>query len=104
MKIISDNPELLDAIHTKLKLARIEVRKETKRVDGAMPGDVTTLVDVYNFIQEHHREITNYIRAVIELGNYLKSQIQVELKDGTLISFEEYENMSEEDLRKVFLK
>lgn len=104
MKIISDNPELLEKIHDKLKLARIKVKKETTTVDGAMADEVTTLLELYDLIQRHHREIPHYIRGIFELGNYLKSQIQVELKNGTVISFEEYENMSEEDSQKAFLK
>lgn len=104
MRILSNNPELLEKIHKELKLARIKVRKETKTVDGAMADEVITLLELYDFIQNHHQEIKYYIKSVFELGQYLKSEIKVELKDGTMISYEEYETMSEDELSKVFSK
>ncbi len=100
MRIVSDNAELLDNIHKELKLARIKAKKETKTVDGAM-GDLTIAVEIFYKVGDI-LIVVGAIRETIALGKYLKSQIKVELKDGSFISWEAYENMNDEELREVF--
>jgi len=103
MKIISDDIELLEELYTKLKLARIKAKKETKTIDGAM-GDPFGMTTALELFQDSGNAliIIGYIREVVALGKYMKSKIQIELKDGILISYEEYENMSDEDKSKIF--
>jgi len=96
MKIVSDNPELLDAIHDKLKLARINVKKETTTPDGAMADGVTTALALFDLVKDNWERVAFYIGAVQESAEFLKSQIKVELKDGTFISWKEYEAINDD--------
>lgn len=102
MKIVSDNPEILDKIHKELKLARIKVTKETKSVDGAMADEITTALELFDMAKENWDRIAVYIGAVRETAKYLKASIQVEKKDGTHISWEEFEKMTDEEKKEVF--
>lgn len=102
MRIVSDNPQILDEIHKELKLARIKVKKETKTIDKAMGDDITTALELFDMLKDNWETVAFYIGVVQESGKYLKNQIKIELKDGTSISYEEYENMSDEELRQVF--
>jgi len=97
MKIVSDNPELLDAIHDKLKLARINVKKETSTPDGAMADEFTTALELLDMVKDNWERVAFYIGAVRESAEFLKSQIKVELKDGTSVSWKEYEAMSDDE-------
>lgn len=102
MKIVSDDADFLDSIHKELKLARIKVTKETKSVDGAMADEITTALELFDMAKENWDRIAFYIGAVRETAKYLKAYIQVEKKDGTLISWEEFEKMTDEEKKEVF--
>ena len=107
MKIISDNIELLEAIHKELKIARIKNKRETKEVEGAMAGDILTAIDLFNYykdLKDNIDVVAGLIGGVIATGKYLKSQIKVELQDGTVISYAKYEAMTEDEKRKAFVK
>lgn len=99
MKILSDDIELLEKLYSELKLERVKVKKETKNVDGAMNDPMAGMTTAIEVFQQAGNAliIIGYIRETISLGNYMKSKIKIELKDGTVISYEEYENMSDED-------
>ncbi|CAA6818588.1 MAG: Unknown protein [uncultured Sulfurovum sp.] len=102
MKIVSDNSEFLDKVHKELKLAHIKVKKETKPVDGAMADEITTALDLLDMAQENWERVAFYVGAVRETAKYLKASIKVEKKDGTFISWEEYEKMTDEEKTEVF--
>lgn len=102
MKIVSDNPELLEKIYKELKLARIKVKKETKSVDGAMADEVTTALALFDMVKENWERIAFYVASVQQAGNYLRDSIKVEKKDGTLISWKEFESMTDEEKEDVY--
>lgn len=105
MKILSDDIELLEKLHSELKLARIKVKKETKTIDGGMGDPMQGMTIALEVFQQAGNAliVIGSIRETIALGNYMKSKIKVELKDGTVISYEEYEKISDEDKsHKIF--
>jgi len=102
MKIVSDNSELLDEIYKELKLSRVKVQKETKTVDGAMSSEMTIALDIFHQAKAHYDDIAFVIGGVIQLGKYLKDGVKVQKKDGTLVSFKEFENMSLEEKKEIF--
>lgn len=102
MKIVSDNPEILDKIHKELKLARIKVTKETKTIDGAMADDITTALQLFDMIKENWERIAFYVGAVQQTGKYARDSIKVEKRDGTLVSWSEFEAMTDEEKAEIF--
>ena len=102
MKILSENPLLLNDIHKELKLARIKVQKETKTVDGAMADEVTIALEILHQVKGHYTDIIFIVGGIRELGKYLTSTIRIEKKDGTCISYEKYESMSTEEKQEIF--
>lgn len=102
MKIVSDNPELLEKIHKELKLTGIKVKKETKVVDGAMADELITALALFDMVKENWERIAFYVASVQQAGNYLRDSIKVEKKDGTLISWKEFESMTDEEKEDVY--
>ena len=102
MKIVSENRALLDHLHKELKIARVPVKKESKTVDGAMADEVTIAIEIVKEIKENYENIKFVVDGVIALGLYLKGEIQIEKKDGTFISYSEYEKLTAEQLKEIF--
>ena len=98
MKIVSDNPELLEDILNQLKIEGIVVDIETRHSkDTDMSGEV----EVVKLALEMSGAFYT-IRQIIKdtLALYHGEHIYVETKDGKKIPFAEYAEMSENERSK----
>ena len=77
MRIVSNNPLLLDKIFNDLEYEHIEVRKETKEIKGAMSTCTTVAIIVASL--KGIDTIINLLKFWQEQRNYY---IYIKLKDG----------------------
>ena len=102
MKIVSDNPELLEEIFNQLKLNNIAVeakREPSKNTDMAVDLETVKLILTNLGYFYTVREI---IKDVLLLKSFTNQEhIFVELKNGDLIPFSKYDKMSEEELSEL---
>jgi len=98
MKILSNNPKLLDEIFNDFKRKNIKSQKETKYIDGAM-GEVTSLIELVANLTP------TYIGVLISYLTYRltqkKNYIHFKYKDGLEVKFD---NLSKDELKKKELQ
>jgi hypothetical protein len=95
MKIISDNPLLLDEVFNDLKKEHIKSEKTTKKIEGAM-GDITTYIELAElglhaidtfiaYLAYRLSQKNNYIHftyddgTVVKLNNLSKKEQEIKL-------------------------
>jgi len=91
MKIISDNPQLLDEISRDLTRKNIQFEKGTEEVEGAM-GDLTTNIALTSLALQAIDAFINYLSYRL---SQKKNYIHFKLKDGIEVKLE---NLSKEEL------
>ena len=97
MKIISDNSKLLDEISNDLNRKKVESKKATKKLDGAM-GDVSTYINIANLTLA---TITTLLTYLSYRQSQKKNYIHFKYKDGIEVKFD---NLSKEELKKKELQ
>jgi len=99
MRIVSDNPELLKELETRFKRENVKVTSLKVPADSSDKG---ILEDIVQLMIEHPDESRAVISYVLgELISYANQEhISIIKKDGTSISYVEYQAMSEEEKSK----
>jgi len=102
MRIVSDNPELLSNLYRDMKKDNLEVKKITKKEEGAQDiiGTFFALDITYDRIVGYI-EFLDYVRTY---SPYLLKTMYVETRDGTKVPYLEYVDMPDEDRAKFFRK
>ena len=97
MKIISENPQLLDEVYNDLNRKSIESEKGTKKIEGAM-GDVTAYIALAAFGMQTIDVFINYLSYRLSQKN---NYIHFKYKNGLEVKFD---NLSKEELKKKELQ
>ena len=91
MKIISQNPQLLDEIYNDLNKKNIQSQKATKKIEGAM-GDVTTYISLASLGIDTIGILLTYLSfRQSQKNNFL----HFKYKDGIEVKLE---NLSQDEL------
>lgn len=99
MKIVSDNPELLREIKQALKKERVKVREEKASSDVTDKGILEDIVQLVIEYPDESKAVVLYVLdEVISLAN--REHIYVVKKDGSKITYAEYEALSDEEKAK----
>jgi len=91
MKIISENPLLLDEIYNDLNRKDIQSQKATKKIEGAM-GDVTTYIALVALSVQSIDTLINYLSY---RQSQKKNYLHFKYKDGIEVKLE---NLSQDEL------
>jgi len=102
MKIVSDNPELLEEIFNRLKLKDIAVEPQRK---ASKDTDMSAELELAKLVLEnlgYVYVVREVIKDVLLLASFMNQEhIFVELKNGDLIPFSTYDKMSEDELSEL---
>ena len=101
MKIVSDNQELLTNLYRDMKKDNLDVKKITKKEEGAQAIGTLFALDITYERIVGYIEFLDYVRTY---SPYLLKTMYVETRDGTKIPYLEYVDMSDEDRAKFFRK
>ncbi|MCH9740665.1 MAG: hypothetical protein K0U38_07505 [Epsilonproteobacteria bacterium] len=100
MKIVSDNPELLEEIYNQLKLEGIVVKPEK---EPSKKTDMSGELEMVRLILEGVGAFYSVTTVIQDVTALVKGEhIYIEKKDGDKIAFSEYKKMSKEALSEIF--
>ena len=100
MKVISDNPELLEKIYSDMKQDNPDLIALRKKEEGAQ--DVLGTIVALDITWEKIVQYIEFLKAVHRYSPYLLKTMYVETKDGTKIPYLEYVDMSDDEKAKFF--
>ena len=97
MRIVSDDPKLLDEIYNDLNNKKMEIEKGTKKLDGAY-GDISIYIDIANLTLVTIGTLFTYLSyRQSQKNNYIHFKYKENYNNGIELKFE---NLSKEERKE----